>query len=230
MTPATPAGIGLIALPVVFNATFAVLGRRFDYPDILRRPTGEVLDRFRAGGAGLIVVWWVFALSALLLAPVVVLLSQALPGADATLLLLGATVGVLAALVQTLGLIRWPFLVPYLARHAAQDPADPARQQVVDVVFQSFHRYLGVAVGEHLGYGLTGAWSVLAGAAMIQSSALPVWLGVVGIVAGLALMLCALEFVGAFEPTGWKLAGMITPIAYVGWSLWLVASGLLLLL
>ena len=31
------------------------------------------------------------------------------------------------------------------------------------VVFQAFNRYLGVAVGEHLGYALTGAWTVLAG-------------------------------------------------------------------
>jgi hypothetical protein len=27
-----------------------------------------------------------------------------------------------------------------------------ARREAVDIAFQSFHRYLGVAVGEHLGY------------------------------------------------------------------------------
>src|SRR5439155_12238326 len=34
--------------------------------------------------------------------------------------------------------------------------------EAVDIVFQSFNRYLGVAVGEHLGYALTGAWTTLA--------------------------------------------------------------------
>jgi hypothetical protein len=27
-------------------------------------------------------------------------------------------------------------------------------------------------------------------------------------------MICSLEFVGAFEQKGWKLAGVVTPIAY----------------
>jgi hypothetical protein len=29
----------------------------------------------------------------------------------------------------------------------------PARKEAVEVVFQSFNRYLGAGVGEHLGYG-----------------------------------------------------------------------------
>jgi hypothetical protein len=41
-------------------------------------------------------------------------------------------------------------------------------------------------------------------------------------------MLCALEFVGGHEPTGWKLAEKLTPITYVLWSLWLVATGIAL--
>jgi hypothetical protein len=44
------AGVVLIGAPLWFNATFTVLGKRFDYPDILRRPTSEILERFRAGG------------------------------------------------------------------------------------------------------------------------------------------------------------------------------------
>ncbi|CAN5644841.1 hypothetical protein BH24ACT26_BH24ACT26_10780 [soil metagenome] len=31
----------LIVAPLWFNANFALLGRRFDYPDILRRPNGR---------------------------------------------------------------------------------------------------------------------------------------------------------------------------------------------
>jgi hypothetical protein len=223
------AGALLIVVPVAFNASFALLAARFDYPAILRRPTDEVLERFRAGGAGLVLVWWAFALSAVLFAPLVVLLSAALNGADGTLLTVAATVGVLAAAVQFLGLIRWPFLVPYLARVAAEPDASPARREAVDVVFQSFNRYLGVAVGEHLGYALTGAWSVLAGAALTQTTEAPSWLGIPGIVVGATLMICSLEFVGRFEPEGWKLAEKLTPLAYVAWSLWLVATGIALI-
>jgi hypothetical protein len=229
MSAATLAGLFLIVLPIAFNLAFGLLAARFDYPDVLRRPTGEVLARFREGGTGLVLLWWAFALTAVLLAPAVVLLARASEGADGTLLAVATTVGVLAAVVQFLGLVRWPFLVPYLARAAAEPDASAARQEAVDVVFQSFNRYLGVGVGEHLGYLLTGAWSILAGAALIQSSAVPDWVGIPGIVAGGALMLCSFEFVGGHERDGWKLAGALTPVTYVVWSLWLATTGVALL-
>ena len=231
MRPATvAAGVLLIALPLAFNAAFALLAARFDYPGILRQPTQEVLNRFRAGGSALVLLWWAFAMSALLFAPVAVLVSGALDGAGPTLRGLAATVGVLSAAVQFLGLVRWPFLVPYLARAIAEPDATGARKDSVDVVFQAFNRYLGVAVGEHLGYLLTGAWSVLVGVAMLPDTVVPGWLGIAGIVIGAVLALCSLEFVGPFEQAGWRLAGTLTPIAYTAWSLWLIATGIALLL
>jgi hypothetical protein len=225
VSTSTAAGAFLIGLPLAFNLVFGLLAARFDYPDILRRPTGEVLAAFRAGGTPLVLLWWAFAATALLLAPLAVLTAAALRGADATLLTLSLVIGVVAALVQLLGLIRWPFLVPYLARLDGEADATPARREAIDVVFQSFNRYLGVGVGEHLGYGLTGAWSILSGAAAIQSTVVPAWLGAVGMAAGGALVLCAFEFVGPHERDGWKPAGWLTPVAYVVWSLWLIALG-----
>jgi Domain of unknown function (DUF4386) len=63
------AGALLIVVPLAFNLCFFMLGRSFDYPDILRRPTSETLARFRTGGARLLLLWWIFALTAVLLAP-----------------------------------------------------------------------------------------------------------------------------------------------------------------
>jgi Domain of unknown function (DUF4386) len=229
MRASTIAGLLLIAVPLAFNAAFALLAARFDYPDILRRPTTEVLARFRAGGTPLVLLWWAFALTAVLLAPLVVLLSSAIGDADPTLLAVTTIVGVLAATVQFLGLVRWPFLVPYLARAAAEPDASEARREAVDIVFQSFNRYLGVAVGEHLGYALTGAWTTLAGIALTQTTAVPGWVGILGVLVGPVLMLCSLEFVGGHERTGWKLAERLTPVAYIAWSLWLIATGVALL-
>jgi hypothetical protein len=231
MSMVTVAGVLLLALPVAFNVAFGVLAATFDYPDILRRPTHEVLARFREGGTKLLLWWWIFALTAAALAPLAVLVAQALDDASGTtLLIVGATVGVLAGLVQLLGLIRWPFLVPYLARVDADPDASPAQREAVDIVFQSFNRYLGVAVGEHLGYLLTGTWTVLVGITFTQTTVAPGWLGIPGIVIGAVLALCSLEFVGPAERDGWKLAATLTPITYIAWSLWLVACGIALLL
>jgi hypothetical protein len=85
----TAAGIALIAVPILFNAGFTLLADRFDYPDVLRRPTHEILERFRAGGTGLILIWWLFALSAVLFSALAVLLAVALDDAERAVVVLG---------------------------------------------------------------------------------------------------------------------------------------------
>jgi hypothetical protein len=64
---------------------------------------------------------------------------------------------------------------------------------------------------------------------MLQSSTFEAWLGWPGIVIGLFLIIGSLEFVGRFEEQGWRLVGAIIPITYIAWSLWLILSGLVLL-
>jgi hypothetical protein len=223
-------GLLLVALPVAYNGLYTLLARGFDYPDILRRPTGQVLDRFSAGGSRLVLLWWGFAMSAVLLAPTAVLVSATLTDADPTVLALATATGLLAALVQFLGLIRWPFAVPHLARLAGDPATTPATRDAIEVTFQTLNRYLGVAVGEHLGYLFTGLWTALAGVAVIQSDLLAPLLGIVGLVLAPLFVLGSLEFVGGFEPSGWKLAGTLVPLAYIGWSLWLLALGIGLLI
>ena len=223
-------GVLLIALPVAYNALFTLLARSFDYPDILRRPTKEVLERFTAGGSKLILTWWGFAMSAVLLAPTAVLVSATFDDADPTLLLVTTAIGLLAALVQFLGLIRWPFAVPHLAREMADPASSASKREAVDVIFQTLNRYLGVAVGEHLGYLLTGVWTGLVGATILQSEVLHPVFGVIGLLLAPLFLLGSMEFLGSNEPEGWKLAGTVVPVAYIGWSLWLLAMGIALLI
>src|SRR5919109_2145086 len=111
-------GLLLLVLPVAYNLLFTLLARSFDYPDVLRQPTGQVLGRFAAGGSRLVLLWWGFAMSAVLLVPAVVLLSSTLADADPTVLSLATATGLLAAAVQFPGLVRWPFAGPHLARVA----------------------------------------------------------------------------------------------------------------
>jgi hypothetical protein len=222
------AGVALIVAPIWFNATFALLGKRFDYPDILRRPAPEILAKFRAGGSSLILLWWLFMLSGLLLIPAVVLLGQSLGFGG--VVPLAVTVGVLAGLVQMLGLLRWVYLVPSLAR-ASSDPAlESGERQATVAVFRAAHQYLGVGVGEHLGYLLTGIWSGLTGVAVVGRELIPAWMGWVGIVVGAGLILGSAEFLGRDQDDGWGLAGAAIPILYVAWSLWLLAMGVALVI
>jgi hypothetical protein len=223
------AGALLLILPLAFNAFFFLLARLFDYPDILRSPTAEILSRFQAGGVRLKLLWYGFMLTAVLLAPLAVLLGQVLARDGLAIVPTATVVGVLAAVVQFLGLARWPFLVPALARTYDDPASSEATREATVVVFESFHRYPGVAIGECLGYLFTGAWTVLVSVAMLQSSTFEPWLAWPGVAIGLFLVACSLEFVGRFEEKGWKLAGAIVPIAYIAWSLWLIGAGLVLL-
>ena len=76
MSSELQAGLLLIVLPVAFNVTFFALGRAFDYPDILRRRTDEILRRFAAGGRRLIVLWYAFALTGVLFLPLALIVGE----------------------------------------------------------------------------------------------------------------------------------------------------------
>lgn len=221
------AGILLIVAPLWFNATFALLAKRFDYPDILRRPPAEILERFRAAGSSLILLWWTFMLSGLLLIVGAVLLGQVL-GFEG-IVPVATTIGVLAGLVQMLGLLRWVYVVPALARAQADPTLEPKHRDVHAAVFRALHQYLGVGVGEHLGYLFTGIWSVLIGVGLMQGTALPTWLGWPGVVIGVGLAVGSAEFLGPNEEQGWGLAGAAIPLLYIAWSVWLLTLGVALL-
>ena len=221
----------LIAVPIGFNVAFFELGRTFDYPNILREPPGEILRRFDAGGRSLLLRWQGLLTSALAMLPLVALLAVALD-ADPALTVAGVVIGSAAAVVQVLGLVRWPFAVPELARRyvAAEGPETAATRETIEVVFATLNRLLGVGIGEHLGYLLTGLWTIVIAVAVLSTTAIWSWLGWVGFPIGAALLLGSLEFVGANEKAGWKFAGTIVPIAYVAWSVWLIALGMGLIL
>ena len=228
------AGVFLIAVPVAFNLAFFELGRAFDYPNILRKEPDEILRRFHAGGSGLILRWQALLLSALAMLPLVALLAVALQP-SAPLAVASIVVGAAAGLVQVLGLVRWPFAVPELARrYVAADDAEAedaaAIRRTIEVVFATLHRLLGVGIGEHLGYLLTGLWTLLVTGSIVSTTVLPGWLGLLGIPIGVALLIGALEFVGPNEERGWPFAGTIVPIAYIAWSIWLIALGIGLIL
>ena len=58
---------------------------------------------------------------------------------------------------------------------------------------------------------------------------LPPLLGIAGLLLAPLFVVGSLEFVGPLKPRGWKPAGPLMPLAYIGWSLWLLALGIGLL-
>ncbi len=220
----TLTGLLLIIVPIAFNVTFFLLQRAFEYPDILRKPTDTILRRFKEGGASLRRLWYAFTFSAVLFTPVPVMVQQVFQPDVPWFLVVGTTIGVLAGAVQFLGLIRWPFLVTSLAEMYTQPESSQATRDAVAVVFQAFHRYAGVAIGEHLGYIFTSIWTMLLCIALIQTDVANPLFGWLGLIPAVGV------FFGVFEETGLKAAGAINAISYILWSVWLIAFGVALLL
>lgn len=212
-------GVLLIGLPILMMVAFTLLQINFEYPDILRKPAGYVLQKFAEGGNGLIATWYVFMLSAVMFSPLAVLIRPYLEETRGGLMDVAVVTGVLAGLVQFLGLIRWVFIVPYLAQTYLDPAATASTREAVNVVFQAFHRYAGVAVGEHLGYLFTSAWTILISVAMMRAPMFRVWLGWAGVVLGAGIA------VGVLEQAGLEWAGGVNALAYMVWAVWLVVVG-----
>jgi hypothetical protein len=217
-------GIVLILTPIAFNIFFTLLSVTFEYPDILRKPTGYVLRHFDDGGRGLLAIWYGFMLTAVLFVPLAVLVHKVLTHENTPYMAVATAFGIIAGVVQFLGLVRWPFLVPYLAETYLAPASSPATREAVAVIFQAFNQYAGVGVGENLGYLFTGLWSMLVALAMFGSP-LPFrrWLGLLGMASAASIL------VGTLEPAGFELAANVVVIGYILWSIWLALFGIFLL-
>ena len=200
----------LIAGAVTVNVAFVGLGTRFDYPDVLNEPPADVLvtfhdDRFVIGGLFLLL-----ALGAGLLAPIAIGVSRL---GSSRALRWSRPVGIVAAAVQVIGLLRWPLVVPFLAG-ATPDPAAAE-------TFDTLNLVLGTIIGETVGYALTAAWTVLVCVGLRR-----VVLG--RVLTALGLLAALLIAAGTMEPLDVPMSGPANYVGYVLWSCWLVAVAVVL--
>ncbi|MEV4897751.1 DUF4386 family protein [Nonomuraea sp. NPDC055795] len=191
----------MIVSVLAANLAFAGLAITFDYPGVLDEPPAVILAAFAAGQVAISAWFLVLALAAAALVPAAVLLGRRLPPGPAATL--SVHVGVLAGLVQMLGLLRWPFAVPALAH--APDP------QSAQTVFAALHGYLGTGIGETLGYLFTSAWTLLVLAALPR---VPRWFAVLGVASAAAIA------AGVLVPLGLAGADLANFVGYLAWSLW----------
>lgn len=216
-------GFLLIATPVLFMAAFTLLQINFEYPTILRQSAATVMEKFVAGGNGLIANWYLMVISAILFIPISVMLHPYLAREDTHYMAAATTLGVTAGIVQMLGFIRWPFLMPTLASMYLAPTTNEATRAAIEVTFTAFNQYAGVGIGEHLGYLFSALWTILIALAMPKSKHFSNWLGWMGGVLAVGILL------GALEPAGVPIVGAINAIAYSLWAVWLFILGVRLL-
>src|SRR5512145_301187 len=111
----TLVGVLFIAGVILLNIPYALLMMNFEYTNILRQPAGYILTQFAAGGNTMIWTWLAFAWTGLPILFGMILLPDVLDEEQASLAKLATTLGIIAAIVQMVGLLRWSFVVPVLA-------------------------------------------------------------------------------------------------------------------
>ena len=207
----------LILAAVLANVGFTALGSIFNYPDVLNDPAGKVLASFSEHQSAVSGWFLVLAFASALMAPIAIGVGRL---STQRAMRFAVPVGIAAAVVQVVGLLRWPILVPGFASDAAS--SNPSIASSARDSFTTASDIVGTAIGETLGYALTAAWTVLVIVALGRKYA-GRWFQVLGGVAAV------LVFVGVFSPL--DLSGVDTAnfFGYVLWSVWLIAFGTVIL-
>ena len=207
----------LILAAVLANVGFSALGSIFNYPDVLNEPAGEVLDRFsRQPECG---ERMVLGPGALRCAARSDRDRRRTPLVERAMRI-AVPVGIAAAAVQVVGLMRWPILVPGYASDAASGDAGVAA--AARDSFTTASDILGTAVGETLGYLLTATWTVLVVVALGRRYA-GRWFQVLGAVSA------SLVLAGVLSPLGLPVIDTANFLGYVLWSGWLIALAVVML-
>jgi hypothetical protein len=207
----------MIAAAVLVNVAFTGLGAVFDYPDVLKQPPDDVLTSFRDNQSAVVTWFLVLAAGAALLAPIAVGVRKL---SASRAMRWAVPVGIAAAAVQSIGLLRWPLLVPGWAETAAGN--DPAAAAAARDSFDTANRVLGNLIGETGGYLLTAAWTglVLAAIGAAFAGRLFVVLGATSAVLILA---------GVLSPLDLAIVDTANFAGYVLWSAWMVIFAVVLL-
>ena len=129
-------------------------------------------------------------------------------------------VGIAAAVVQVIGLLRWPILVPGYAADAVG--GDAAVAAAARDSFTTASNILGTAIGETVGYLLTAIWTALVIVALGRRYA-GRWFQVLGGVSALLVL------VGVLSPLGLPVIDTANFVGYVLWSVWLIALAVVIL-
>lgn len=221
-------GIALILFAIAFNLPYSWLASNFDYPAILRRPPGDILAAFAAGGPRLILAWAAFALCALLFAPLAVAVAavtrrQSDPASALTGL------GIAAGVAQAIGLSRWVYAVPGLATAWAQN-SDPAAQTSIEAIFTTLHQFAGVGIGEAIGQTLTAFWLIGVAWGQRRHPRFGAAVGWIGLIAGVILLLGLVEGLSTVIPFDPGLFGLSALVGFLLLTIWLVWTGMLCLL
>ncbi len=217
-------GLFFIIGAVLVNIPYTLLIMNFAYPDILRAPAGQILTAFQAGGNSLIYTWLAFAWVGLPMLFGAILLKRILKKEKSILLETATIIGVIGFVVQLIGLLRWVFVVPVLARLYTDPATGAATKESVSALFMVIHQYGGVVLGEHIGQIFIIIWMSMISAIIYRSPMFIKWVSWLGWVASTIYILAQTELFATAIP-GVPVIGWAGLIGSLLWLVWIIVIG-----
>ncbi len=222
------AGLFFILGAVLVNIPYTLLIMNFDYPDILRAPVNQILMQFQAGGSPLIYTWLAFAWVGLPMLFGAIMLKRILDKENSLFLETATTIGVIGFVVQVIGLLRWVFVIPVIARLYTDPTTTTTTKESLSALFMGIHQYGGVVLGEHMGQFFIIVWMSMISAIIYKSPMFARWVAWLGWIASAVYLLAQTELFATaipdFPVIGW--AGLTGSLL---WLLWMIVIGVYLI-
>lgn len=209
---------GLITL-----AAFQLLIMNFEYPDILRKGIGYTLTKYNEGGASLQLLWYGMTFGSLCMIIAAPLLHVYLKERNIVQATTIATFAFSAGLFNTLGFIRWVFMLPALAQTYNNSKTSQTTKEAIEVVFNAFHLYAGFSIGEHLGFLFLGLFGIVFSIVILKHKLFGAWLAWLGIIGASGTL------IGMLEGAGLQQAAIAAQIGSTLQILWVILVGVMML-
>lgn len=216
--------ISLILAEIVTVLTpFFILGRYFDFPDILRKPAAEAFALFRQNQRIIIPAYYIFMISGLLFLPLTYWLGSTLQASNSKLSQnIFTGLGISTALFQSIGFCRWIFLMSFLTSQYFQQPEN---QDTISLIYETLNHYAGMTIGEHLGFIAMGFWTITLGVIIYQHAGFKKWLGVIGVIIGGLIIASVMEHFGGSSAA---FFAVLNVLANTLWIFWMIIIGFFL--
>ena len=148
---------------------------------------------------------------------VVLLLFKTINFQKSTSGFLAVVFGVLFGLTSSLGFVRWPFLMQHLGQMVAT--ASPEQLDTIRIIYDSFHIYAGISVGENFAFWFEFLWMLLFSTSLLgKKEIFPKYMARIGQILGIGMLVYSMEqFGGIFSFLG--PLNMIVHTAQLGWLL-----------
>jgi len=224
---AIAAGAGWVSIlqGLLIFVPMVVLGAAINWPESLSDPADIALPRLLENEGAVRFGYIAYLVYSILFAVTMALLVRYVKGA--TLGVLAAVIigfAMVSALARSIGIVRWLVPAPALAEAYAAAPGDTERV-AIGVVFDSLNSY-GGTIGEVLGVSIFAAVAIgLLSISAIRTRALPVWIGVFGVIAAVAVLSTTVELFGTEASSLIFFGTTLVQLWFLAVGIWLLVRG-----